>query len=192
MQAIRIIRAEHRSLAAVLHGLLHLVRNIRFQLAEPDFELLRAMVDYIEAFPERFHHSKEDQYLFARLRIRDPESAPLLDRLGAEHRTGADQIQRLIESLTRYEQRGDEAFAAFAQTVSVYAAFHWEHMRYEETELLPHVEQFLTSADWEEIDAAFISHTDPLLGETARDGCDELFRRIVDLAPPPLGTRHSR
>ena len=192
MQAIRIIRDEHRSLAAVLHGLQYLVRNIRFHLAEPNFALLRAMVHYIDAFPEQFHHPKEDQYLFRRLRMRDPAAAALLDRLHEDHRIGADKIRRLDQALARYEQDGDEGFAAFAAIAGDYAAFHWDHMRREETEALPLAEQFLTSADWEEIDAAFMGHTDPLFSDDAVDRYEALFRRIVQLAPPPLGTGPSR
>lgn len=192
MQATRIIRAEHRSLAAVLHGLLHLVRHIRFRLAEPDFELLRAMVHYIDAFPERFHHPKEDRYLFRLLRLRHPAAATLLDRLHEEHLVGAEKIRTLVEALDRYECGGDTNFAEFAQIAAGYAAFHWEHMRCEEAELLPLAERFLTTADWKEIDAAFLGHTDPLFGEDAADQYDELFRRIVELAPPPLGVGSAR
>ena len=52
----------------------------------PNFELLGAMIYYIDAFPERFHHPKEDEYLFRLLRVRHPDAAPLLDRLNIEHR----------------------------------------------------------------------------------------------------------
>jgi hemerythrin-like domain-containing protein len=187
VQAIRIIQDEHRSLATVLHGLLYLVREIRFHLAEPDFALFRAMVYYIGAFTERFHHPKEDAHLFQRLRMRDPGAAALLGRLHDEHRVGADKIRRLDQALELYERDGDEGFAAFAEVASDYAAFHWEHMRLEETEVLPLAKHFLTSADWQEIDAAFMSHTDPLFGADAVDHYNELFRRIVKLAPPPLG-----
>ena len=81
MRAIQIIEDEHRSLAAVLHGLLYLVREIQVRGEPPDFELLGAMLNYIEAFPERFHHPKEDAYLFRKLRERDPSPAALLDQL---------------------------------------------------------------------------------------------------------------
>src|SRR6478752_7114349 len=63
MQAIRIIRDEHRAIAAILHGMLFLVRKIRDRGATPDFNLFGAMIYYIDAFPERFHHPKEDRYL---------------------------------------------------------------------------------------------------------------------------------
>ena len=44
MNAIDIILDEHRSLAAVLHGLLYLVRAIDGRKMAPDFKLMGAMV----------------------------------------------------------------------------------------------------------------------------------------------------
>jgi len=185
MRAIQIIEDEHRSLAAVLHGLLYLVREIRLRGAAPNFELLGAMLHYIDAFPERFHHPKEDAYLFRRLRERDPGSAELLDRLEAEHKEGAKHIAALKDALARYRHEGE--FAGFAQGVADFASFHWEHMRAEESDVLPRARKHLTAADWAEIDAAFADNDDPLFGEGARASYRELFRRIVNLAPPPLG-----
>ena len=187
MQAIRTIQDEHRSLAAVLHGMLYIVHKIRDHGMKPDFDLLGAMVYYIDAFPERFHHPKEDKYLFYLLRIRHPESAPLIERLEAEHRIGAGQIRALEQALTRYQQGGAAEFTSFLTAVEAYAAFHWEHMRTEEKELLPLAEKHLTAGDWEAIDAAFAGHTDPLFGEGPSEDYHKVFQRILNLAPPPIG-----
>ena len=75
----------------------------------------------------------------------------------------------------------------FAAVVEAYVAFERNHMRSEETEAIPLAQQYLTPADWAEIDAAFLDHTDPLLGDAVRDDFLDLFRRIVNLAPPPIG-----
>jgi hemerythrin-like domain-containing protein len=187
MRAIRIIEDEHRSLAAVLHGLLYLVREIRLRQATPDFALLSAMLHYIDAFPERFHHPKEDAYLFRLLRERDPAAGELLDRLEAEHRQGTIRILDVKGALARYQQGGEPEFAGFAQGVAEFASFHWEHMRAEEDEVMPRARQHLTAADWAEIDAAFADNEDPLIGADARENYRQLFRQIVNLAPPPLG-----
>jgi branched-chain amino acid transport system ATP-binding protein len=187
MQALRIINDEHRSLAAVIHGMLYLVREIREHGAKPDFTLLGAMIYYIDAFPERFHHPKEDRYLFRLLRTRCREAVPLIERLETEHRAGAEKIRLLEQGLARYQQGGAREFPAFAAAVEAYAAFHWDHMRAEEKELLPLAQKHLTAGDWEAIDAAFTGHTDPLFGADAGAGYDALFRRIVNLAPPPIG-----
>ena len=86
MKAISIIRDEHRSLAAVLHGMLYLVREIGERGKKPDFRLLAAMMYYIDTFPERFHHPKEDRYLFRILGLRHPAAGgttPFHGRAGA-------------------------------------------------------------------------------------------------------------
>lgn len=187
MQAIRIIRDEHRSLAAVLHGMLYLVRQIREGGAKPNFELFGAMIYYIDAFPERFHHPKENNYLFRVLRIRHPDAAPLLDRLEVEHWDGAHKIRTLEQTLTRYQHGGAAEFPKFATAVEAYAAFHWQHMRTEEDQVLPLAQEHLSANDWAAVDTAFLEHVDPMLGAEAGDEYEALFRRIVNLAPPPIG-----
>ena len=187
VQAKRIIEDEHRSLAAVLHGMLYVVREIRYVGIKPDFVLLEAMLHYIDAFQERFHHPKEDAYLFKLLGSRYPGAAPLLDRLKQEHEWGAIKLHELRQALTRYRDGSSVEFPEFAALVAGYAAFHWKHMRLEENDLLPLAERHLTDADWDAIDGAFLGHTDPLLGAEQGDEYRELFRRIVNLAPPPIG-----
>jgi hemerythrin-like domain-containing protein len=187
MQAIRIILDEHRAMAAVLHGMLYLVHEIRDRKSAPNFELLGAMLYYIDAFPERFHHPKEDEYLFRLLRVRHPDAAPLLDRLNIEHRAGAEKIRVLEQALSRYQQGGAEESSKFMAAVEEYAAFHWEHMRSEEKEVMPLAEKYLLAGDWQTIDAAFLGHSDPMLGAEAGAKYSALFTRIVNLAPPPIG-----
>ena len=187
MQAKRIIEEEHRSLAAVLYGMLYVVREIRYVGIKPDFALLEAMVHYIDTFLERLHHPKEDAYLFKLLGFRYPGAAPLLDRLKQEHESGSVKLRQLRLALTRYQDDGHAHFADFAALVADFAVFHWEHMRLEENELLPLATRHLTDADWGAVDAAFLGHTDPLLGAQQGNQYRDLFRRIVDLAPPPIG-----
>ena len=184
--AIAIIENEHRAFAAVLHGLLYVVEQARKHGEDVDFRLLAAMLDYIEAFPEKQHHPKEDDYVFRILRCRDPAAAATLDELEAQHRRSREQIAHLRETLRAAE--GDpSAFPAFAAAVHEYTDFSWAHMRKEEDEVLPRAEKALTAEDWQEIDAAFRSNDDPLIGVDAQKEMRELFRRVINLAPVPIG-----
>jgi len=187
MHADRIIHEEHRSLAAVLHGMLYLVHAIRDRGIRPDFNVLGAMIYYIDSFAERFHHPKEDEYLFAFLRIRHPNAIPLLDRLQGEHREGAERIRTLEQALARYQQGGIKEFPDFLAAVEDYAEFNLKHMKTEESEILPLARKYLTAEDWDAADAAFAGHTDPMLGIEVGAGFTALFSRIVMLAPPPIG-----
>ena len=186
MKAIDILRDEHRSLAAVLHGMRHLVREIDAGRMAPDFRLFDAMLYYIDAFPERFHHPREDEYLFRRVLARAPAAAPIVAHLEDEHREGALRIRALAQSLERYRAGGAREFAAFRDAVDDYAGFHWKHMRAEEDELLPLARAHLTQDDWRAVDAGFAGAPDPLHGAGVAE-YDALFRRIVTLAPPPIG-----
>ena len=191
-RAIDIIRDEHRSFAAVLEGLLHLAGEIRAGRGEPDFALFAAMLDYIEAFPEKLHHPKEDEYVYARLRQRRPDAGALLDHLAAEHVRGRALIAGLTGALVDYREGTPGAFAAFDSALKQYADFHWEHMRKEEEEVFPLAQAALTPDDWREIDAAFASNADPLVGVPATKASRELFRRVANLAPPPVGVASAR
>jgi hemerythrin-like domain-containing protein len=160
--------------------------------AAPDFELLSLMIDYIDLFPERLHHPKEDQHLFSALRLRTADAEPLLQELTAEHARGARMIDDLRYALTRYRLAGADGRAHFAAAVHAYAEFHWNHMRTEEEALLPLAERVLTPDDWQAIDAAFSETSDPLLGPEARVALRGLFMTILELAPPPVGLGSAR
>jgi hypothetical protein len=59
-------------------------------------------------------------------------------------------------------------------------------MRKEENRLLPLAERHLTEADWREIDEAFAGNEDPISDLREKD-FNQLFQRIVSLAPDPVG-----
>lgn len=190
--ALTIIREEHRVLTAVIRSLQHLARDGARDDAALDHELLTIMLDYIDAFPNRFHHPKEDEHLFRALRRRTMEAARVLDELEAEHAQGDDLIRQLRHLLSRCRIAGPEARQAFAAAVDAYAEFHWQHLRKEEEIVLPMAEAHLTTADWERIDRAFRANDDPLFGARPKDDFRRLFQLIVNLAPPPVGVGPGR
>jgi hypothetical protein len=59
-------------------------------------------------------------------------------------------------------------------------------MRKEEDRLLPLAERHLQAEDWKAIDAAFSANADPMAGMRERD-FEQLFTRIANLAPAPVG-----
>ena len=185
-KAIRIIRDEHRSISAVLSGLIELTRVARTPGVQPGFAVFRAMIHYIDEFPERLHHPKEDQYLFARLAERAPDTRPLVEELRKEHVRGAELVRELESALIAFEVNGARELPAFDAAVNAYAQFHWDHMRKEEELVLPLAEKHLTEADWRWIEDAFAGNRDPIADLRERD-FEQLYQRIVNLAPAPVG-----
>lgn len=186
-KAVRMLREEHRSLAAVIASLEQLARQARDTSVKPDFAVFRAMIYYIDAFPERQHHPKEDRELFTRLAARAPQAQGVLDELRAEHVKGGEMIRGLERDLLAFEQNWPQGAEAFAEGVAAFARFHHKHMRTEEQQVLPLAERVLSAHDWQAIAAAFSENTDPLSGAPVDKGFGELLARIVATAPDPIG-----
>jgi len=179
------LRDEHRSISAVVQGLLTLARAAQDPALKPEFAVFRAMIHYIDAFPERLHHPKEDAYLFARLALRSPEARPLVEQLRAEHVRGAQMVRELESALIAFEVNGAAEAPKFLAAAEAYAQFHWDHMRKEEKQLLPLCERAFSVPDWEAVDKEFAGNTDPIAD--VRQDFKRLYERIVSLAPDPVG-----
>ena len=184
--AIAVLKSEHRSISAVLHGLQQLAADLGDSSLRPEYGVFHAMIRYIDQYPERLHHPKEDRFLFERLAQRAPQARPLIDALRAEHVTGARLVRELEHALLTLEIGYPGSIGAFRAAVEGYAEFHWAHMRKEEQELLPLAERHLTPEDWSAIDAAFAGNEDPI-SDLRDDDFRRLFSRIVSLAPAPVG-----
>ncbi|MBK7617134.1 MAG: hemerythrin domain-containing protein [Vitreoscilla sp.] len=185
--SLTIIRDEHQALAAMLRSLPMLLAQARRENKLPDFSVVRAMLFYIDEFPERLHHTKETQLLFPKVRARMPELAATLDRLDADHGQGERAVRELEHLLLAYEVMGESRREAFEQAVERYIASYLNHMAVEETEVLPAAVAHLTPEDWTELDAAFAANKDPLAGHEPDDGYRPLFRKILNSAPAPIG-----
>jgi hemerythrin-like domain-containing protein len=183
----RILREEHAALAAVLRSVGLLIEQGPGDQPKRFFDVLRAMLFYIDEFPERLHHRKESTLLFPKLKHAAPELAAVIGRLDADHVSGEARVRHLQHLLLAWELIGDARRAAFTQAADDYVKFYLEHMRCEETELLPAAERLLSAADWAELDRAFLVDRDPLAGGTHDPCYDRLFTRIVLAAPAPVG-----
>jgi hemerythrin-like domain-containing protein len=153
----------------------------------PEPPVFRAMLAYIDLFAERIHHPKEERRLFPVLRQRSAEAARLLDRLELEHSRGASAIRALEQAFVRWEEGGQPYFGAFAKHVAEFTGFYRQHLRAEETELLPLAQRVLTADDWRVVDESFAEGEDPLEAEGEERDLRHLFTHVAAITPAPLG-----
>ena len=187
MKALSIIQSEHRNLGALLSCLEDLIEEIDVHGKQPDFRVFHAILNYIDSFLDRFHHPKEDAYLFPAVRRRCPEVEQTLQDLEEQHRAGAELLGDVRKALAAYEYVGSDAFEEFRAVVDAYVRFEREHAYKEEREVLNVAREYLTPDDWAQIDGAFSSNEDPLFGNKRKKEFDKLFKRIANLAPAPYG-----
>lgn len=190
---LSIIHDEHSVLAAMLRTIGLMLGESRRRGTSPDLTMLRAMLFYVDAFPERLHHAKETQLLFPRIRERaGGELGDVLDGLDADHARSQRAVRELQHELLGLEMMGGAADGEvrrvhFEESMAQYIASYLEHIRIEERQILPLAERVLTTADWAELDAAFMQNHDPLTRREAGDPFQPLFKRILTNLAAPLG-----
>jgi hemerythrin-like domain-containing protein len=184
---VRIIRQEHAALAAMLRSIVLLLEQHRKKGTLPDFATLRAMLFYVDEFPEKRHHRKETELLFPKLRAKTPISRDLLDKLDSDHARGERRIRDVEHALLAFEMLGESRREAFERTIGEYVDFYLNHMALEEREILPLAERVLTGDDWRDLDEAFAQNRDPMTGHVADFEYNALFTRIVNVVPAPIG-----
>src|SRR5512139_2318218 len=156
--SLRIIHDEHAALSAMLQSLRMMVQRGPGDGPEQFFDVLRAMLFYIDEFPERLHHTKETELLFPPVRARAPHLREALDRLDHDHARGEAAVRELQHLLLAWELLGESRRPAFDEAVKRYLDFYLEHMKLEESVILPEADKVLTAADWQALDAAFATN----------------------------------
>jgi len=191
-RALSIIHDEHRALSGVLHGLRFIVRDMQEKHASPDFKLLWAMIYYMDAFSERLHNPREDAYLFTTLKARTHDADEIIATLERQHVESGEHVRQLELALGQMEAGISGALETFSAAADRLTEEAWDHMSLEEKVVIPLAKKHLTIEDWIAIGEAFGENGDPRFGPKPEHEFRDLFTRIVNLAPPPIGVGPAR
>ncbi|MEN9888001.1 MAG: hypothetical protein RL559_38 [Pseudomonadota bacterium] len=187
-RSLQIIRDEHASLAAMLQSMRMMVERGPDEGRKTFFDVVRAMLFYIDEFPERLHHPKESNLLFPKVVKSAPHVLGAVDRLERDHMYSEKAARELQHLLLSWELLGPTRRQAFEDAFKRYVDFYLDHMNLEESVILPEAEKTLGEADWRALDAAFAENQDPLTGQYAPTAeYEQLFSTIVSRAPAPIG-----
>ena len=152
-----------------------------------DLHTIGLIATYLDDFSERFHHPKESNLHFARIRRRSNSAAEVIDRLEHDHEMSPHQVARIRELAATTETWDDQKLARLAEEIVSFRSRLGDHMRIEEEVTFPLAREVLTAEDWVDVDAAFLAHVDPL-GDPNAEGDIALLRaRITQLLPAPEG-----
>ena len=186
--ALQTIRDEHASLAAMLQSMRLMVEKGPSDDHRQFFNVLRAMLFYIDEFPERLHHPKESNLLFPKVVKLAPKTMGAVDKLERDHMRSEKAARDLQHMLLAWELLGPGRRAAFEEAMGQYIDAYLEHMNLEENVILPEAERCFSEEDWKLLDAAFAENADPLTGQyRPTETYEKLFTLIVTRAPSPIG-----
>src|SRR3974377_2619536 len=87
---IELLRDEHRDIEQLLKVLEHELK-VFDRRERPDYEVIQAIIDYFQDYPDCCHHPKEDM-IFDKLKARNPRAAKRIGDVEAEHRRETERL----------------------------------------------------------------------------------------------------
>lgn len=174
---IDIILAQHRDFARVLKVLEAIADGPLEERRREDLDRLFDICHYARVFPDKLHHPDEERYVFGPLRETAVDHREMIDEIRAEHERADSLTMRLMDAAKAFD-KGECDADFLRRTIRTYLSFQFDHMRKEESNLLPLVEQALESKQYHAATKSFAQHADPLFGENLAAGFEALKRRI--------------
>ena len=169
-----ILRHEHRVIEQALRALDGMCLNLKSGGNVPP-EALYQILDFIQNFADRFHHTREATYLFPALGQNGfQKEGGALRFLTEEHEIERLLMAELEQAIGDYSHGDSAAIDRFVETANLYRDHLVGHMQEEDTILFRLAEEVLD----EEVKASLIQS---FAQEEAQD-CDGMIARYEQLA----------
>lgn len=176
---IELLSKEHRNIERLLAVLEHEL-DIFDRGGRPDYEVIRSVISYFEVYPEQYHHRQED-LVFAKLKIRDPATAARIGDLGVEHKLGGERLRRtrqIIDAVLSDREMLRENVDAIIRD---FIDRERRHLQMEDRYFFPAALKALQPDDWAEIAATLTRQKDPLFSDSVEARFDALRAHIIEL-----------
>lgn len=144
----------------------------------PQYDLMLDVMYYMTHYPDVLHHPKED-IVFAKVRERAASAGPIIDELTSEHASLRESGRELVRDLDDIVNGSISSREVVERTARAYVTNFRNHMRVEETQILPLVAKLLGDRDWADVDAAIRHIEDPLFGARTEERYAALQREIA-------------
>jgi hemerythrin-like domain-containing protein len=174
---IRVLLEEHRNIKKMLH-VLEQELNVFDHSDRPDYEILQAIIDYFQDYPEVCHHPKEDM-VFEKLKMRDPAVAERVGDVEAEHQVETERLRHFAQAVEDVLAGREFLRQTFHKVVQDFIEHQRQHMDKEERLLFPAAAKALREEDWAEIDGRMDSRKDPLFDGAIENRFNSLQRTIL-------------
>jgi hemerythrin-like domain-containing protein len=139
----------------------------------PDYEVIRAAINYFMDYPDTCHHPKED-LIIEKLKARDPLKIAVIGDLAAEHREGAKRLRRVALAVERVLSDQDVLRQTVNDIVRDFIKHERQHMAMEERVVFPAALEVLRAEDWADIAVKLANREDPFY----QPGFEEKFNRL--------------
>jgi len=174
---IDVLLEEHRNIEKLLL-VLEQELDVFDHSEPPDYEILQAIIEYFQDYPEDYHHPKED-IVFEKLKLRDPSAVARIGDVEAEHQLETKRLQRFAQAVNDILAGREYPRQGFHDVVRDFIEHQRQHMHKEERLLFPAAVNALQPGDWAEIDSRMNNRKDPLFDGVTDKKFDALRQTIL-------------
>lgn len=161
------IKGEHSAMKIILQAMKKLAYDIRVSINAPDLSRIGQIADFLTIYTIHCHFEKEEKGLFAALIELDiPKVTKTIHHLIAEHNLARGYIGELAGNIEKYLSGEYIPFYRISTNLSDFVALEEQHMRTEDTVILPLCEKLIgvsrlraISEDFREIQDEQVGHT---------------------------------
>src|SRR5215471_17278562 len=157
---IELLRDEHRDIKQLLKVLEHELK-VFDRRERPDYEVIQAIIDYFQDYPDCCHHPKEDM-VFEKLKARNPPAAKRIGDVEAEHRQETERLDRVAKVVRNILLDREVLRQTFSEVMRDFIDHQRQHMVLEERSLFPAAASALRPEDWQEIESKWNDKTETL------------------------------
>ena len=145
------LQDDHKQLVRALYHLEKEVKSVSGLLqGNASLEKVLDILNYIQVYPEIWHHPTED-VIFEKLLEKGVPGVDLLAQAMEEHGILALLTENLHEHVNRAAVGADFSPARFIKSTNDYINRQLRHMEFEQQHLFSMAEQYLQIADWADI-----------------------------------------
>jgi len=174
---IELLRDEHRDIEQLLKVLEHELK-VFDRRERPDYEVIQAIIDYFQDYPDCCHHPKEDM-IFDKLKARNPPAAKRIGDVEAEHRQETERLDRVAKVVRNVLLDREILRETFSTVMRDFIDHQRLHMAMEERTLFPAAANALRLEDWQEIDSKWDDKTETLFNVAMEEKYRSLRDRIL-------------
>ncbi|MEM8645386.1 MAG: hemerythrin domain-containing protein [Pseudomonadota bacterium] len=171
------IRNEHRTMARLL-DLLEAQIDLFEQTDQPDYDLIREIIDYFLTFPDLYHHPKED-VVFRKLKARDAKAVEPFGELDQLHADVSERLHEFTRAVVNVLMEAEISRDTFVKLARDFISGERAHMKAEEKHFLPVAASTLTKKDWDEIEGVVSKFQDPLGPDTMSNRFSILSEQVT-------------
>ena len=176
---IEVLRQEHCNIESLL-CVLERELSVFDRGDRPDYEVVLAVINYFEAYPDSCHHPKEDM-IVEKLKARDPAAAATIGDLEAQHQEGARRLRRVAQAVERVLSDQDLLRQAVHDIVADFINQERRHMVMEERVVFPAALNALRPEDWADIALKWADRYDPFYQPGFEQKFNTLRRNILEM-----------